>query len=360
MWLVSLENAKPNMRLAKPVVDVEGRKLLNKGAMLTDANIGRLFRLGVFHLYVEGHNADPVFIKEKISEVTRRKCLQVTKEIMTDIKTGKTFFSDRVVKIVEELMNEVLANPGVISGLNDIRIMKEYTFNHSVSVAVLALLLGDSLEYDHQDLLCLGTGALLHDVGKSKISNSIIEKPGQLTPAEFNIIKAHTELGYLELCRCNYLDEEVALIARQHHEKWDGSGYPKGLRGSEIHPFAQIVAICDVYDALTSDRVYRRRFLPVDAIDIMAKERGKSFDEKLLTAFLNQISPFPEGALVKLRSGKLGIVLEQNPGFPARPKIRIIDLAEKPYSYEVVPRYRISYLDLVCCQDDSIIEVMRA
>ncbi|MDW7674650.1 MAG: HD-GYP domain-containing protein [Bacillota bacterium] len=346
MLLLSIEETKPYMKLAKPIVDAEGNILLNKGCTLTSKAIKQLSRLGVFHIYVEDDRLGPIVIKDIIQEVTRRKCLKVTKEIMTNAKVGNVILPDKVTAIIQELLNELLTNPMILTSLTDVRLIKEYTLNHSVSVAVLAILMGYNLGLTKEELAILGIGALLHDIGKSKVSDAILDKPGKLTEEEFSQVKVHTEIGYQLLTDSKKFNQLVCNIAFQHHEKWNGSGYPRGLRGSEIHPFAQIVAIADVYDALTSDRIYRRRFLPCEALDLMASSGGQDFDPFLLQRFLESITLYPVGSVVMLNDGRIAVVIEQNRGCPARPVIRLIDSRITGTCSSNFPRFDIYDINL--------------
>jgi len=202
-----------------------------------------------------------------------------------------------------------------------------YTFSHSVNVAVLSILLGKSLNYDKLKLQKLGTGSILHDIGKTLLPEKILSKKKELTEKEYKLVKKHPRLGY------DYLENnDISPVAKNpilyHHERIDGSGYPKGITIDEMHDFTKIVAITDVFDALTSDRVYRKRWPTFKTINYLMSHTNNKFDLKMVKNFVRNLTIYPNGTQVKLSNGEKGIVKEQNPNYPTRPIIRIIENSE--------------------------------
>ena len=188
--------------------------------------------------------------------------------------------------------------------------MDNYTYAHCVNVAVISIILGISLNLSKKNLTYLCIGALIHDIGKSFIPKEILQKPGKLTHEEFEIIKNHPRYGYDFLRKSFNLSSHIKLIVLQHHERFDGLGYPNGIIGNKISYLARIVSIADVYDALTSDRPYKRAMCPSDALEYLMSNAGTLFDHDIINVFCKIIIPFPQGTIVSLSNGDIGVVEE--------------------------------------------------
>ncbi|GAB6181424.1 hypothetical protein JCM14036_27430 [Desulfotomaculum defluvii] len=198
-----------------------------------------------------------------------------------------------------------------------------YTYVHSINVALLSVLVGLEMGYNRQGLADLATGALLHDLGKLLIPKDILNKPGSLTPREFTIIKNHPLIG-MNIIMPLVDSREFVTTVRQHHERWDGKGYPDGIKGDEIHPNAQIIAVADVFDALTTDRPYRPGFPPYHAVEIIMKGEGQEFSPRVVQAFLKTVVLYPENTRVTLNTGEVGMVVGVPTRSPTRPRIKVI------------------------------------
>ena len=222
------------------------------------------------------------------------------------------------------MVENILSNKDVVVSLVDIKSMDNYTYAHSVNVAVISLVLGISLNLSKEKLTYLCIGALLHDIGKSFIPNEILQKSGKLTNEEFEIVKNHPRYGYNFLGQFFSLSAHIKLITLQHHERFDGLGYPIGIGGENINYLARIVSIADVYDALTSDRPYKRAMCPSDSLEYIMSNYGTLFDPNMLDIFCRIIIPFPQGTIVSLSNGDIGVVEETIPCFPLRPIVKII------------------------------------
>ncbi|PUU85975.1 MAG: metal dependent phosphohydrolase [Halanaerobium sp.] len=181
------------------------------------------------------------------------------------------------------------------------------------------------LGYSKSELFKLGMGGMLHDIGKTLIPEEILNKPAKLTDHEFEIIKNHPELGFNYLQQIESISPLSRIVVYSHHERVDGSGYPRGLKGDEIHEFARVAAIADVFDALTSDRVYRDRWPTYKAAEYIMNHTEQLFDYQLVKKFLPQVSFYPNGSEVILSSGHRAVVRTQNVGFPTRPVLRLIE-----------------------------------
>ena len=253
------------------------------------------------------------------------KSLRVVRQFFSDIQSGKQLRIDVVQKTIEQMIDSVFRNRYALQSLIKVKNYDEYTYTHSLNVAVLALTFGRNLDLEQSELFYLCMGAILHDLGKIKIPLSIMNKPGQLTPEEYELIKTHPELGK-ELVLRDYRDaseKELAVIS-QHHERVNGEGYPYGHTELTIHPMAIMAGICDVYDALTSNRVYRKGMPPHFAMKFIFNMSNQQFPSKWIERFIKCIGIYPAGSVIKLNNGEVGVVYEVNHDALLRPKVKLI------------------------------------
>jgi HD-GYP domain-containing protein (c-di-GMP phosphodiesterase class II) len=323
LYILSLECVKPSMVLGKDIFHSDGQLLLARGIALTPRITGRLAEMGIRFIYVDDGRYGEVRLDEAVAEETRVEAQTEVRACMNAVAAGSAFDSCRLLRIVHDLIDELLANQGNLISLTDIRAMRDYTFAHCAGVAVLSLCIAYQLGLEGEDLVTLGTGALLHDLGKSLVSPAVLNKPGALLPHEYAEIKRHAESGYYLLSGRSDIHPEAALVAREHHERLNGSGYPQGLRRGAINRFARITAVADVFDAMSTDRVYRRRYLPHETLDTLIGGSGTLFDPEVVGAFCQTVAVYPCGTVVKLHTGQAGVVVRQNRDFPGRPVVRV-------------------------------------
>lgn len=202
--------------------------------------------------------------------------------------------------------------------------MDDNTYNHSVNTTLLAIVLAMELGYEKKQLQSIAVGTLLHDFGKVFIPKDLLLKPGKLSPKEFNIVQNHPYLGYTYLQKQLNIDPIALSIVLQHHEKVNGFGYPNHLKSRSISPFAKIVAICDVYEALTADRPYRKAVSPSEALELLMGSCGTDFDLPMVQSFISRINPYPVGSVVKLSNKHLAIIKKTNPKYVLRPMVSVI------------------------------------
>ena len=323
MRLVSLSMLKPEMSLAKAIY-YEDCLILREGVTDLQRFQKSLTRLGIDYVYVEDEKSEGIEIPDAISEETRVNCKKILRQTIDDFSKKSIVDIKNMSSTINSVIDEILANPDVQISLNDISATDEYTFSHSVSTTVYSLLIANKLGYNRSMLEKLAAGTILHDVGKILLDQNILNKVDKLTTEEFEYLKTHTTVGYESLKKCINLTELSRIIALQHHERMDGTGYPNGLKAGELHEFARIAAIADVYDALVSNRCYRGRWSSNNAVNYLVKNAETQFDLKLVSIFIKQIAIYPNGSMVRLSDKKLAIVKEQNINFPLRPIVRVI------------------------------------
>lgn len=227
------------------------------------------------------------------------------------------------IDVVDSIIDELTKNPRTYFDLNQFRNFDNYTYVHSVNVCLLATLIAMEMGYHDQQLRELTLGALLHDLGKMTIPSEILNKPAGLTAQEFEILKQHPRRG-VELLREVKVSPEVLAGICQHHERWNGQGYPDHLRSDAIHPNAQVIAVADVFDAITADRPYHDGMPPYHALELVVAGFGNDFAPAAVLALRNSLVIYPENSKVKLNTGEIGVVVAIPPNFPTRPLIRIL------------------------------------
>lgn len=348
MRLVPINQLKEGMILAQDVYSDEDSIIVPESAQLKEKTIRALKDFGIQKVYVIGDpdpdpeekalqedaaridrfskpkptidralrnealdNLEDIFDLAEKNELTQQSATQVVKELDT---------------VVDQLVDTLASDKKSLVNIADLKSYDDYTYHHSLSVAVLSLAIGQSLGFQSKQLKLLGRTAMLHDIGKTAIPIEIINKPARLEPEEFEKIKTHAPEGYQYLMRGHIGEKQLLEGVLHHHERFDGTGYPKGLSGADIPLLARIITVADVYDALTSNRPYREPMQPAAAVEYIMGNVGLIFDYDIVMAFLKKLELYPIGGQVELSDHRSAIVV--NNEYPMRPRVKILETGQ--------------------------------
>lgn len=338
MRLVPINCIKEDSYLAQPLFDGEGRVLLKKGVQLNEGLLKKVEEVGVYSLYIMDEYSDQEIediikpqmriraiktIKDtfKIFEKSLQQNQQPKKQKQLEQEREKQIGS--LKEVSKDIVDEILANRNIMINLVDIKSLDNYTYEHSVSTAVLSLVLGIELGLNKNELYDLCIGAMLHDIGKVFIPKDILFKENR-NEKEQLLVQSHSQKGYEYLKENSEVSGLVKIIVLQHHEHVDGSGYPAKIKDAQINKLAKIVAITDQYDRFTSGSPSQKPVPPHEAIEYVMGSAGRYFDFSMARTFVHKVIPYPVGSLVRLSNGDVGVVDEVIEQFPLRPRIRII------------------------------------
>ncbi|MBS4041634.1 MAG: HD-GYP domain-containing protein [Flavobacteriales bacterium] len=337
MRFVPINSVKEGSQLAKTIFDKEGRILLSEGVKLSESLLRRVKANNIFSIYIHDEYSQNE-IEDIIKPELRQKAIKLIKDSFASFTKGinqnsnnkmqavkiKYEYTNSINQLVKDILDDILSRQNIFVNLVDIKSMDNYTYEHSVNVTLLSLIIGIELNLNKDQLFELAVGAMLHDLGKTFVPVEILFKAGALKAEEFEIIKNHTTKGYEYLKNNIDISGVSRMVILQHHERIDGKGYPLNLKGQEINNLAKIVTIADVYDALTSDRPYRRAMSPNEALEYLMGGVDRFFEYQYVKAFIRRVIPYPEGTLVKLSSGDIAVIDKVNVEYPLRPQVRVI------------------------------------
>jgi HD-GYP domain-containing protein (c-di-GMP phosphodiesterase class II) len=323
MFRLALGSARPGLVVARSIYHANGTLLIGQDVELDNRLIDRLAKLGIDSVYVK----NPYFDREPqevLSEKTRIETIKLTHKAFESFRQGGTLNLSDLQHATKKLVEDVIDNRKLLIHLTDIRTHDDYTFGHSINTCVLSTMIGVKLHLKEAQLKELALGVILHDIGKTLIPAAVLNKKEPLTNQERQQIQEHAASGFDILRQQGSVPLMSAHIAFQHHENYDGTGYPRGVSGEDISSYARIAAIADLYDAITSDRPYRLAMLPHEAYEVVLGSRGNKLDPVITDVFLENVALFPIGTMVLLDSGETGVVTAVHPGLHARPVIKVV------------------------------------
>lgn len=280
MEKVRIENLKSGMKLAKTIYSPEGLILVRADTAITDHIISKLRQLGLPAAYIGTSNEEK--IPEPVSETTRVDLIRSLSKLDSEVRSGQNANLLASKGPLFDLVDEIITNHKSLIGMTDIRLRKDYIYGHSVNVCIIAVKIAIHMGYNQLKLADLAVGALFHDLGMTKIPIEILDKIGGLTDPELKLVHTHPEEGYNLLKQNQSIAASSSHVAYQHHERFNGTGYPRGMAGEAIHEFARITAIADVYDSMTTERLYRHAKSPAEAMNYIHQNRGIEFDPNIV------------------------------------------------------------------------------
>lgn len=332
------------------IKDRMDRTLIARNTILNEYLIDSLFKMGIPGVYIREGEEEPeeeepiaphaleVIEKLTVSDPSKVQLSESVKKRVAEgmqylySNTEATNFTEATNSIANDLMKAISDNDAIAVDISTLKISDEYTFKHSVDVATMAMIIARKYGLPEQEVYNIGIAGLLHDVGKTKIPNEVLNKTARLTDEEFALMKKHTTLGYALLKDKEDIIQPVAMGVLQHHEKVNGKGYPMGVKGEQIGLYAKLISVADIYDALVTERPYKKAFSQRDAVE-MLMSMTEELDFPALKSFLGSVILYPVNSIVELSNGEKAKVVKNNPEYVLRPKVvgiktgRVYDLA---------------------------------
>ncbi len=348
-------------------------KLNHHGWIRTESTIKRMLTLGIEEVQIDeektfdanNNNTNEIVESEKIkpqekslsyqfdkSNLLYQEAKEFQKKMLKGIKVGKPLDTKQVTVLAESFVDSIFINSDALLCMTRIREKGAYLFEHSVNVSVIISVFAKYLKMDRAVICELATGAFLHDVGKIFVPSKVLNKPGKLTTEEYDIIKTHVKKGVTIVNNSNDFSRRSIELINQHHERLDGTGYPQQLSGDDINQFGRMIAIVDVYDALTAKRCYKDEILSTAAFNILIKESQTGLDQALVQHFIKSIGIHPVGTLILLKSSKLAFVLKSNSQQPLKPIVRVF--------YSTKSKVHIEIKDIELSASDCVESIVKA
>lgn len=332
MKTILVSSLKNNEKLSYDITDSNGAILIKAETIITQEHIQRLNDKGIYVIQLPDDNDNNMRVleykkqlKDNYMENLKYSALENIPNAFEGIANNSTTNLNPLKNDIFNIVDHVIQEGSITTNLFEIKSFDDYTYVHCIDTCIMSIFLGLACGLKKSELNELALGAVLHDIGKIKIPNDIINKPSKLTDSEFEIIKTHPHHGQILVSDIPGISLDIRSAVGQHHERFDGKGYPRGLQGNRIHPFARIISICDVFTAVSANRSYRPRFQPYDAYELILTGSGSQFDPAIVKQFKDAFSIYPLGCSLNLSNGMSGIVIKQNKGFPDRPIIKIFN-----------------------------------
>jgi len=315
--------------LAKPVYDDKCQLLLSKDAVLTESYIRRLEQSNIQCVYVEDELSRGIEFESVISDELKMRSVNTIKNVFKSLSERKSSMYtvkdlDAIKDVIDALMDEIFSHRGTLYCMTELMGTDMYTYHHSAEVAILSMLVARSMGLNNAFIHKIGVGALLHDIGKMKIPGEVLNKTGELTEEETELLRTHPQLGYNMLKDSANISPISRQIVLLHHEKLNGVGYPLGLKNQDIPVHVRVVTMCDIFNATTSNRSYKNRLNADMALEILRVETVYELDREIYHHLLKVASIYPAGTLVELSDGRLAIVVKENHEAQTRPVLQIV------------------------------------
>ncbi|MGM0501203.1 MAG: HD-GYP domain-containing protein [Bacillota bacterium] len=325
MRLVNVDELTPEMELAETIYDGNNIPLLKEKSRNLDKYVKNIKNLGIFYVYVNDPVSENIEVDYIVDEELRYETKTALKDIIRDLKEENRIDLTEINRKIEEIMECVVANKDKLIHIQSVRNMDEYVFDHSVSTTVFSIKTALKMNMNRSLIKEIALGTMLHDIGKINIRTDVLEKTDKLTENEYEEVKEHVKYGYKLIKNEFEISSLAKYVVRFHHEKNDGSGYPEGRTEDKLHQAVKIVSVCDVFDALTSDRPFRERWPNNKALDFIISKGGVTFDREVVKAFKDVVALYPIGTKVTLNDGTKALVSGHNEYFPERPVVKIIE-----------------------------------
>ena len=324
MQRVSVGFLEAGMVAARNVHSAEGRLLVTKDTVLSEAMVTNIQKTTLGSIYVRNPLFQDIEAEEVVTEDNRRKAVMALKSAVTAYQKTKVLDIQPLKKVLRDLVVEIIRNRDSMIHQLDMRTLQDYVYAHSVNTCVLSVLIAVNLDYPEAKLTDLALGTMLHDIGMMMLPDALLLKMGNLSPEESKQVQQHPEDGFNILRTVREIPITVAHIAYQHHERVDGKGYPRNLTADKILEFAKVAAVADTFDALVSDRPYRKGMVPHEAYEVMMALADSYVDRDILHLFLTHVAIYPVGAVVQLDNGQYGVVTKVLPRLQTRPQVRLL------------------------------------
>ena len=332
--------------LAKDACNEYGRVLLKSGTKLNLQQINLLKAAAVYFVTVVREDKNDIKTDSKLNLI-KQTMVEVIPELFRAIQNNDKEIIEKEFAVVDKMVDYIIDKKSINTTLFDVKEYDDYTYTHCVNTSIMATFLGLEMKLNEKELKSLATGAILHDIGKTKLPLELLNKEGKLTSSEQNEIRKHPIYGYDILIKNGIKDPIILNGLLQHHERINGNGYPLRLKGEQISKYSKIISVCDVFTALSANRCYRKRFSPNDAYEYILSGTNEQFDSKVVDTFRKSFAIYPVGCGIRLSNGMEGIVRRQNLGFPDRPVVRI--------NYNSNSRTKISTYDIDLVKNTDII-----
>lgn len=352
MLLVKIENLENGMELAKSVIEPSSERILVKsGTVLNDVLMFNLKRYNISSVWIKSEISQELLLRQVREELDVNESLNNLKSVFGEdesvmITEVSEETQQHIKSVADNLLASVYSDDNLLLKLYQLQSYDDYTYKHCLRVAMLSTQIGKQLGLTREDLHELSEAALLHDIGKRQVSIEIIRKPAKLTDEEFDEVKNHTVRGYNLLKKTGQYSDRLLNAVLMHHEKYDGTGYPLRVSGEQITYFARVIAIADVYDALTSNRPYRKPWSVAEAEEYMMGGSGTHFDYDLIQAFIATFAPYPLGSIVLLSNGEEAKIVSNNSNV-LRPIVEITDRYGKVRSVDLYNDFKSLSLSVV-------------